>query len=212
VKPKSPQKKSQAVVRVGDLLPVLTAQKSDEEPGLHDLAETINELYGKQINYADGSRNAARYAIECAVLCGGYLRRVKASLHETRGRLTEWIRLNTNIDPRTARNYMRLNMWLEQHRSDILEHKPRSLRQFYILAGILPEDGPKKLLRNKLDDLARLRRLVRQLCLEVAKHRDYCQSQELFTILRPLIAVLEEVSTDVNKRKHVSAMDSVSDF
>lgn len=188
-------------------VPQLSGPTLEGEPRLDELARLINQAYGWSLNYADGSRAAARYAIQSAVICGGYLRKVKAQpLH---GQFGAWILRNTQIDPRTVRNYMRLHIWVGQHQKDILDHKPHSLRQFYILAGILPEDGPKRLPKDKPDELTKLRRLVHRTCLEAAAHRDYCTAQALLRALDPLAALLEEIVQDVDQknRKHVSDFD-----
>jgi hypothetical protein len=90
-----------------------------------------------------------------------------------------------------------------------LDHKPHSLRQFYILAGILPEDGPKRLPKDKPDELTKLRKLVRRTCLEAAAHRDYSTAKALLRVIQPLAALLQEVADDVDqtKRKHDSDFD-----
>jgi hypothetical protein len=79
------------------------------------------------------------------------------------------------------------------------------LRQFYILAGILPEDGGKKLPRESPDELAKLRRAVRKVTTEATSHRDYIHADELWKALEPLARLLRDVSTDTAaKRQHVS--------
>ena len=198
---------SLTVAPLGRWVPQLYGPTLEGEPGLERLARLINQAYGASLNYGDGSRAAARYAIECAVFCGGCLRKVKAEvLH---GNFSDWIVQNTRIDPRTARNYMRLHIWLGQHRKDILEHKPHSLRQFYILAGILPEDGPKRLPKDEPDELTKLRKLVFRTCKEAAAHRQFAGAEALLKALDPLAALLEEVTDDVRqtKRKHDSVFD-----
>ncbi|HTL58208.1 MAG TPA: hypothetical protein VL361_21145 [Candidatus Limnocylindrales bacterium] len=94
---------------------------------------------------------------------------------------------------------MRLHIWVCTHQRDILEAKPRSLRQFYILAGILPEDETKKLPKSSNDDLAKLRRLVRKVTTEAAAHRNYEDADKLWQALKPLAPLLREVSTEIGK-------------
>jgi hypothetical protein len=109
---------------------------------------------------------------------------------------------------------MRLHIWVALHQQDILAHKPHSLRQFYILAGILPEDGPKRFHKEKPNELSKLRTLVRRTCWEAAARRDYTTANELLKVLVPLTALFEEVTADVNchaKRKHDSVFDQCSD-
>jgi len=102
-------------------------------------------------------------------------------------------RRNTQVDPRTAQNYMKLHRWVSQHQQDILEHKPHSLRQLYILASILPEDGPKTLPRDKPDELSKLRKLVRRTCLEAAVHVGYSPAADMSKALQPLARLFEEL-------------------
>lgn len=198
---------SLTIAPLGGWVPQLSGATLEGEPGLNELGKLINQAYGASLNYADGSRATARYAIESAVACGGYLRKVKAKLPH--GQFSGWIVQNTQIDPRTTRNYMRLHIWVGQRRQDILDHKPHSLRQFYILAGILPEDGPKQIPKDKPDELTKLRKLVFRTCLEAAAHRQFATGKALLKALDPLAALLEEVAADVSqtKRKHVSALD-----
>ena len=90
---------------------------------------------------------------------------------------------------------MKLHTWVSGHQADILNSKPRSLRQFYILAGILPEDE-NKTFREATDELVKLRRLVKKVTIEAAKHRDYAESDRLWQALSPLAELLMDVSTD----------------
>lgn len=104
---------------------------------------------------------------------------------------------------------MRLHVWVGQHQQDILNHKPHSLRQFYFLAGTLPEDGPKQIPKDKPDELSKLRKLVRQTCLEAAAHRSFSTAEALLRVIQSLATVLQEVADDVDqtKRQHDSVFD-----
>lgn len=96
---------------------------------------------------------------------------------------------------------MKLHLWFSTHGEDILKTKPQSLRQAYILAGILPEDETKPLPRDSRDELAKLRRMVTRLTKEAAAHRDYADSKKLWETLQPLAVLLRQVSTDVDGPK-----------
>lgn len=167
----------------------------DGESDLEELKKRINQAYGASFKLAVGARAAARYAIECAVACGGYLRQVKARLPH--GDFLSWLKRNTEIESRTASNYVALHLWVGQHQEAILKSKPHSLRQFYILAGILPEDGSKKPPKENPDALAKLRKLVRRTTWEAAGHRDFATASDLLEALNPLAVLLEDVAADV---------------
>jgi hypothetical protein len=175
----------------------ITPKKRKRKPTLEELAQLIRGAHGPVLEYGNAARRAASIAIECAVICGGYLREAKAKL--AHGHFRKWVKQACNIEPRTARNYMRLHIWVCTHQRDILEAKPRSLRQFYILAGILPEDETKKLPKSSNDDLAKLRRLVRKVTTEAAAHRNYEDADKLWQALKPLAPLLREVSTEIGK-------------
>ena len=199
---------SRAVVCLGGSnSPLIVATELADDPGLEELGRLIDHAYGASVDFAVGARAAARQAIECAVVCGGYLRQAKAQLPH--GQFLSWLKQNTQIEPRTARNYMALHQWVGQHKDSILKSKPHSLRQFYILAGILPEDHAKKPPKDIPDDLAKLRKFVRRTALEAAGHRDYATAVALLKALQPLAVLLEEVTADVEaaKEKHVSDFD-----
>jgi hypothetical protein len=200
-----PSQKPQAIVCRRGSAQSLFAHNPEREPGLEDLRKLINQTYGASVSFGDGARFFAREAIECAVACGGYLRSVKAKLPH--GQFLRWVRRNTRVDTRTAQNHMKLHKWVSQHQQDILEHKPHSLRQLYILAGILPEDGPKRLPREKPDELSKLRKLVWRTCNEAAVHVGYSRTIDILKALQPLVRTFEEVGvqqkTDENA-KHVS--------
>lgn len=190
------------------LLPTVRGKK--RRPTLGDLAQLIRETHGPVVEYGERARFMASVAIRCAVTCGGYLREAKASEEMRHGRFTSWVRKECNIEPRTARNYMNLHKWVCSHQTKILEAKPRSLRQFYILAGILPEDESEKLRKENKDELAKLRRLVRRLTTEAAAHRDYADAERLWRVLEPLAPLLREVSTDCGEKgKHDSGSEKV---
>ncbi|MGA2248475.1 MAG: DUF3102 domain-containing protein [Verrucomicrobiota bacterium] len=188
-----------AISKFDGWIPSVVQPEPKGEPGLEELEGLINQAYGASLNHADGSRAAARYAIQCAVFCGGCLRKVKALLPH--GDFSAWIVRHVRIDPRTARNYMKLHVWIGQHQKDILYHKPHSLRQFYILAGILPEDGPKRMPKDAPDELGRLRRLVRRTCWEAAAHRQFSGAAGLLKALNPLAKLLEEITADIDESK-----------
>jgi hypothetical protein len=172
---------------------------------LKDLASMIRGTDANCIEYGKRTKYLARKTIECAVTCGGYLRQAKVSEEMPEGGFTRWVQKACNVNPRSARNYMRLHTWVTSHRTEILKAKPSSLRQFYILAGILPEDGSKKLHNDKYDELSKLRRLVSRVLTEATGHRDYVKVEKLWQVLEPLAPLLREVSTDVTKkRQHVS--------
>jgi hypothetical protein len=143
---------------------------------------------------------AASVAIEAAVTCGGYLRDAKATL--LHGEFLAWVRREAGLEPRTACNYMRLHIWVGSHQQEILRAKPHSLRQFYILAGILPEEEGKSRHESD-DDLAKVRRLVRKIASEVAKHREYADAGRLWDALQPLAGVLRDVSTDTGQKGNI---------
>ena len=201
----------EAVVHLGGSAPSLCAPEIEGGAGLEELARLINQVYGASLKFTGGARAAARYAIECAVVCGHYLRMAKARLPH--GQFLGWVRRNTEIQPRTAQNYMDLHKWVSQHQQDILERKPHGLRQLYILAGILPEDGAKTLPREKPDELSKLRKLVRRTCLETAVHIGYSPSADILKALQPLAALLEEVGQEKTdaKAKHISPFDDPHD-
>jgi len=179
---------------------------------LSELARLIREAHAPALEFADHAQFAASFAIRCAVACGGYLRAAKAAqdslghLVLRHGEFLPWVKRATGIQPRTATNYMRLHTWVCTHRTEILAAKPYSLRQFYILAGILPEDGSKTLPKTK-DDLAKLRRAVRKVTAEAAAHRDFADSDRLWRALEPLAALLREVSTDTSRWKKTEFTD-----
>jgi len=163
----------------GSVIPALPAvlvrlfpipRTAKRKPSLDDLAQLIREAAAPVPEFTDRARLAASVAIRCAVICGGYFREAKAR-PELRGRFTSWVKRQCDIEPRTARNWIRLHIWVCANPKEILTAKPHSLRQFYILAGILPEDEGKRLPRGCKDDLAKLRRLVRKVTAEAAAPR-----------------------------------------
>lgn len=192
---------------VFNLLPARPRKK--HRPPLSNLAQLIRDTHLPTVEFANHARFAASIAIRCAIACGGYLREAKASPEMKHGNFMSWVKLETGVEPRTARNYMRLHIWVCTHQQEILEAKPHSLRQFYILAGILPEDDAKKLHRHKADDLAKLHRAVRKVTAEASAHRGYAEAQELWRALEPLARLLKDVSTDTAiNRKHDSGLKS----
>jgi hypothetical protein len=95
---------------------------------------------------------------------------------------------------------MRLHEWVATHQETIIREKPRSLRQFYVLAGILPEDGPRLLPREKRDELARLRRLVWRTSKEGVIHIGYAPAEKLLKVLEPLVALLADVKEEAGRQ------------
>jgi hypothetical protein len=185
-------------------LPARLAKK--RKPTLDDLARLIRESHAPSVESGVLAQTAASFAIEAAVKCGGYLREAKAALKH--GEFEPWVKCRCGLEPRTARNYMRLHIWVSTHQSEILAAKPHSLRQFYILAGILPEDESRPLPKGGNDDLAKLRRLVRKVTAEAAAHRDYEDVERLWRALEPLAPLLRDVSTDLTEKgKHISDPD-----
>jgi hypothetical protein len=204
--PDAGKQKYVSALVLGSLLPIPRPKK--KKPTLDDLAQLIRETHAPVVEYGSHARFAASIAIECAVTCGGYLRQAKAS-KDLDGRFTAWVRRQCGVEPRTARNYMNLHIWVCSHQREILDAKPRSLRQFYILAGILPEDGSKRLSKDNSDDLAKLRRLVGRIVMEAAAHRDYADIERLWNTLKPLAPLLRDVSTDLeDKGKHISVCEA----
>jgi hypothetical protein len=202
--PSVPLRKRECALALARLLPVPWTNR--QKPTLSDLAQLIRDTHAPVLEFGEGARFMAAVSIRCAVTCGGYLREAKASKEMPLGQFTRWVRKEGNTEPRCARNYMRLHIWVCSHQKEILEAKPRSLRQFYILSGILPEDERKKLPKENNDDLAKLRRLVRRVTAEAAAHRDYADVGRLWQALEPLAPLLREVSTDLTEKgKHVSA-------
>jgi hypothetical protein len=162
---------------------------------LDGLRQRIQDLYGNVEMHAGHSSMIASVAIECAAECGGLLRLAKSKLPH--GQFRGWAKHVAKIEPRTGSNYMRLHKWISTHRQTILEQKPHSLRQCYILAGILPEDESKKRPTDPNDELAKLRRLVRKVCVEAACHRKYQQASELMNALVPVANLIEDVREDL---------------
>jgi hypothetical protein len=202
--PSVPLRKRECAVALASLLPV--PRTSRRKPTLSDLAQLIRDAHAQVLEFGDGARYMASVVIRHAVSCGGYLREAKASKEMPPGQFMRWSKEEGNVEPRCGRNYMRLHIWVYSHQREILEAKPHSLRQFYILAGILPEDESKKLPKENNDELAKLRRLVRKVTVEAAAHRDYVEVERLWQVLEPLAPLLREVSTDLNEKgKHVSA-------
>lgn len=198
------QRKTGCAVALASLLPVPRTNR--RKPTLSDLAQLIRDAHAPVVECGARARFMAAVSIRLAVTCGGYLREAKASKAMPPGQFMRWLKKGCNIEPRCARNYMRLHIWVCSHQKEILEAKPHSLRQFYILAGILPEDEGKKMSKENSDGLAKLRRLVRRVTLEVAAHRDYADVGRLWQALEPLAHLLREVSTDLTEKgKHVSA-------
>ena len=212
MKTTNPPTDALAIVRLAGSAPILTNPAPDGKADLKELARLIRQAHGSNQGFAGHARAAARYAIETAVLSGGYLRAAKAA-KDSRGRpflkhgeFLRWVKRETGLHPRTANNYVRLHTWVCGHRTEILNAKPHSLRQFYILANILPEDETKPMPGPK-DDLAKLRRLVRKVTIEAAAHRDYIDASRLWQALEPLAPLLRDVSTDDGHEKHISHLD-----
>jgi hypothetical protein len=206
--PDAGKEKHVSALVLGSLLPIQRTKK--RKPTLDDLAELIRQTHAPVVAFGSAARFAASVAIEAAVTCGGYLREAKAA-RDASGRLLlpygeflPWVRRETGTEPRTASNYMRLHVWVCSHQSEILAAKPHSLRQFYVLAGVLPEDESKKMPKENNDELAKLRRLVRRTAAEAAAHRGYAEAKKLWQALEPLAVLLREVSTDTSlaKEKH----------
>jgi hypothetical protein len=209
VKTKASPEDALAVACVGASAPILAAPIVEENTDLDELARRINQAHSSNLEIAGDARAAARYAIERAVVCGQYLRVAKAKIKAVHGRFLPWLKRDTGIQPRTAQNYMNLHKWVSQHQGAILERKPHSLRQLYILAGILPEDDAKTLSLEKPEELSRLRRFVRRTCLEAAVHIGYVPSVDIMKVLQPLVALLEEVGHEETgaHAKHISPFD-----
>ena len=202
--PSVPLRKRECALALARLLPVPRTDR--RKPTLSDLAQLIRDAQAPVLEFGERARFMAAVSIRLAVACGGYLREAKASEEMQRGQFMRLLKKGCNIEPHCAWNYMRLHIWVCSHQKEILEAKPHSLRQFYILAGILPEDESKKLPKENNDDLAKLRQLVRKVTVEAAAHRDYADFGRLWQALEPLAPLLREVSTDLTEKgKHISA-------
>ncbi len=127
------------------------------------------------------------------------------------GGFLRWVRAHTPVGPRTAENYMRLHRWVASHQKTILQEKPRSLRQFYILAGILPEDGRKVLRGQQGDELARLRRFVWRTRKEAGVHLGYGQAADLWKVIQPLEVLFEEVKKQVAREAELQTRRAAMD-
>ncbi len=195
-----------ALVPVAGATPGLSAPVVDEKTHLNELARLINETHNASLGFAGNARTAARFTIEVALACGKYLRLAKVKIKAAHGQFLPWLNQTTEIHPRTAQNYMNLHKWVSQHQHDILERKPHSLRQLYILAGILPEDGAKMLRDEKPDELTRLRKFVRRTCMEAAIYIGYVPSVDILKALQPVVTLLEDVENEQTREnaKHVA--------
>jgi hypothetical protein len=166
------------------------------KPTLAELAKLIHGCVRKHQRLCGATQGSAAYTIANAVSGGGWLRMAKRKVKY--GKFGAWLKNEGHVDQRTASNWMRLHTWISVHKQQIFEAKPHSLRQLYILAGIInADDGPQ--VRLKTDDLARLRRLVRRTCLEAAAHRDYVRLYDVRKALEPLARLLAELEEDAQQ-------------
>lgn len=178
---------------------------------LPELAEQIQRAQKPITKYGERSRTAADIVIEQAFLCGQYLREAKKLAKH--GEFQRWVKKEAGLEKSTAQRYMRLHEWrlkFPKEKFAELQMKPHTLRQLYLLAGILPEDEDDKDrgMKGSSDDLARLRRLVRKVTREANAHRDYADAKDLQKALAPLVGLLEDVGKDIPKASHVTHLDS----
>lgn len=126
------------------------------------LAPQINELYRQAETLAHSAKANASQAIAVAVQCGKLLCNQKAEVGH--GDWLDWLKANCpDISERTAQKYMRLsrkvleletanpNCGAELEKSEessateaekvsaLLDGSPKTLRQAYIAAGVIPE-------------------------------------------------------------------------
>jgi hypothetical protein len=195
---------SQSLVRVSSLVPVVGSK--DSKRSLEDLLRLIRETHNDTIELGGEVRYMASVVIKAAVVCGGFLREVKAKMRkESPGQFEKRVKNECGVAPRTNYNYRCLHKWVGSHQREILKTKPTSLRQMYILAKILPEDETRNMPKENHDELAPLRRKVAKVLTEAAKYRDFGKGKDLWKALKPLAPLLREVCTDLaENRKHVS--------
>jgi hypothetical protein len=178
------------------LLPALV-KAGQPELNLSELAKAIHEAHAAAEDGITAEQAAAQYTIQAALTCGAFLRQAKAKKDKLpHGHFLRWVKQEAKVPVRTAQNYMRLHKWVIVHQGAILKSRPHSLRQMYILAGILPEDEAKSKLGEKADELAKLKRFVRRLCLEAAVHRDYAARSDLLRALTPVQNLLDELEQE----------------
>ena len=130
------------------------------------IAIRINELYRQAESLAGTAKENASKAIAIAVECGGLLCNEKAKIGH--GGWLGWLKANCpDISERTAQKYMRLSRKLAELGGDKSEHgadleiagkvsslldgSPKTLRQAYIAAGVIPEPAKQNMPTDKVD-------------------------------------------------------------
>ena len=105
---------------------------------LDKLARTIRSCYEATERLAKSAKERARDAIAEAILCGNSLNEAKAIVGH--GAWLKWLAKHCKgVDCETARRYMRLS----NSSHDMNLGNPASLRQAYIMAGIIEEPEPE---------------------------------------------------------------------
>jgi hypothetical protein len=153
-----------------------------KEAELETLAKQINKFHAEIEKDAMVVFDAGNRAIRTAIVCGSFLRRVKAALKH--GQFEPWCDKHLKFKIRKAQYYMAL---AQRHgERDILRLNPQNLRQAYIYAGVLPEDSQTKKKRGKFDEVAFLRKAVHRLMLQLRSSEDY-EPEKLLKETEPLV-------------------------
>lgn len=146
------------------------------------IAKDINKANAEIEGFARTVLEAGTEAIRRAIECGNWLRTIKAAIGH--GNFEPWCQKNLQFKIRKAQYYMLLSA--RHSAQDVLKLKPQSLRQALIYAGALPEDTEKKRPPGKFDELARVRKTVNRLLLELKANEDY-YAEGLLQETEPLI-------------------------
>lgn len=167
-----------------------------KEATLARLAEEINNAHGEIECRSQEFVQSGIETVKRAVVCGTWLRTVKAGVGH--GNFKNWCEQNLNFKLRKAQYYMLLAE--RDEASDILKLKPQSLRQALIYAGALPEDGEKAHAPDNLDELAQVRKAAARLLLQLKANEDH-YAEELLRATEPLIEWRTQLATRGSQRE-----------
>ena len=193
-------------MQVTYFVPSETVGRLQTPKSLKTLADAIATTHKDCVQTRLQSWKAASKTMEAAYLCGHYLRLAKKQIKH--GEFQRWVRRTLSFTPRTAQRYMQFHEWAKANEKALASRNPRTLRQAYCLAGIISEtEEESSAIPLESQDIKKIRRYVRRLCVHFAATREYIDPKVLQRALEPVKVALVQVYTNtdfIEKRPTVS--------